>query len=409
MQVAIRDINKARAPESTLSSMFIIINDGSRVRISVGHAFENVRGDLGIVMQMESDGIISKWRVLYNQANFDKLLPGALAALRPFYVVETNLTSTDHVQPKDVKRVFLNKNPQLVQAHDLKGTGDVFTVGKAEFGFDDNYLIPSMGAFPHRPMILCGLPAPSADELVRAVNLEQKFFGEQNCAKYSPVIAVQIEDAILSSAWDRFEEKGRGFGPLELHGVPVSVMVSLLHQNIGPGGHTSRVLKSCISVAPNDGWNDSGMIALMGRNARTTDIPSMGVSVELGPPTFKYRLLPFEKVVVVYGYFKLLNLARTAIIQDNLGSVSAKRDVASTMGDHMRCSLCLRYCGRDPEGPRFACVCGLDQLPVAAQDNAPGAGHDPASSNEGGDEMETDRSGLKSGFNKFDLLVQKKR
>ena len=170
MQVAIRDINKARAPESTLSSMFIIINDGSRVRISVGHAFENVRGDLGIVMQMASDGIISKWRVLYNQANFDKLLPGALAALRPFYVVETNLTSTDHVQPKDVKRVFLNKNPQLVQAHDLKGTGDVFTVGKAEFGFDDIDLIPSMGAFPHRPMILCGLPAPSADELVRAVN-----------------------------------------------------------------------------------------------------------------------------------------------------------------------------------------------------------------------------------------------
>ena len=52
----------------------------------------------------------------------------------------------------------------------LKGTIDVFTVGKAEFGFDDIDLIPSMGAFPHRPMILCGLPAPSADELVRAVN-----------------------------------------------------------------------------------------------------------------------------------------------------------------------------------------------------------------------------------------------
>ena len=394
-QVAIQYINEAKDPECILSSMSIIINDGSRVRISVGHAFENVSGDLGVVMKIGSNGTITEWRVLYNQAKFDDLLKGALAALRSFYVVETNLVANRHVRPEDVKRVFFNKHPQLVQAHDLKGTGDVFTVGQAKFTLEADGPMPSLGPYgPHRPMILCGLPAPSGDELVRAVNLEQKFWGEQNCGKYSAAVAAQIEDHIRSSAWNRVEEKDRGFGPLELCGIPGCVLASLLHQNTGPSGYSSRVLKSCISIAPNDGWNDPGMIALMGRNAEITELPSMGVSVELGMPTFKIRLLPFEKVAVVYEYFKLLNFARTAIIEDNLDSPSAKRDVASTMGDRVRCSLCLRYCGLDPEGPRYACVCGLDQLPVAAQDAAP--------DQDDADEMETDSSGLKSAFN---LLV----
>jgi hypothetical protein len=85
----------------------------------------------------------------------------------------------------------------------------------------------------------------------------------------------------------------------------------------------------------------------------------------------KVRLLPFQKVVVVFEYFKLLNFAGTATIEDNVGNPSALRDVRSAMVDHMRCHLCLRYRGVDPDGPRYACICGLDNQRAVA---APGTG-----------------------------------
>ena len=108
----------------------------------------------------------------------------------------------------------------------------------------------------------------------------------------------------------------------------------------------------------------------------------------------KVRLLPFQKVVVVFKfeYFKLLNFAGTATIEDNVGNPSALRDVRSAMVDHMRCHLCLRYRGVDPDGPRYACICGLDNQRAVA---APGTGDGESSDTDEVDEM-PDRSGLRS-------------
>lgn len=106
----------------------------------------------------------------------------------------------------------------------------------------------------------------------------------------------------------------------------------------------------------------------------------------------KVRLLPFQKVVVVFEYFKLLNFAGTATIEDNVGNPSALRDVRSAMVDHMRCHLCLRYRGVDPDGPRYACICGLDNQRAVA---APGTGDGESSDTDEVDEM-PDRSGLRS-------------
>ena len=208
------------AAESTSFDTAVIISDGSRVLVSVGHAFELVSGEIGVVLEMGSNvldpgaiGTITKWRLLYNQAAFDKLYPGAIAALRPFYVVETNECRSDHVSPNQVKRVFLNRAAPLVQAQDVAGTGDVFTVGQAKIDFVGN-----------KPLAVCGLAAPSADELVRSVHIEQKLWGEKDPKKWRNPIAAQIEDGIVEAAWSRNEELKRVLGSIELRGIPAALL-----------------------------------------------------------------------------------------------------------------------------------------------------------------------------------------
>jgi hypothetical protein len=84
---------------------------------------------LGVVMEMNDSGVITKWRELWNQDYFTRTYPQVLKSLRPFFVFETDTERTDHVRPDYIRRVFNVMPAALALPQDMYDHGAVFIVG----------------------------------------------------------------------------------------------------------------------------------------------------------------------------------------------------------------------------------------------------------------------------------------
>ena len=80
-------------------------------------------------MEMSQEGVIMKWRELWDQLYFDSNYPCVIQAMNQHDVLETDVERNEPVPHKSILRVFEILPLALAQSHDMFGKGARFIVG----------------------------------------------------------------------------------------------------------------------------------------------------------------------------------------------------------------------------------------------------------------------------------------
>ena len=95
---------------------------GAKSIIYVGCGFKTSLG-LGVVMEMSPEGVIMKWRELWDQLYFDSNYPCVIQAMYKYDVLETDIERAEPVHHDSILQVFEILPLALAQPQDMFGKG----------------------------------------------------------------------------------------------------------------------------------------------------------------------------------------------------------------------------------------------------------------------------------------------
>jgi hypothetical protein len=125
---------------------------GEQIIINIGSGFQTADG-LGVVLEMGQNGVVLKWRELWDQKYFNTKYPCVIQNMSQYDVLETNVEHSDQVCGKSILQVFPILPGALIQPKDQFGKGARFLVGVVNFESDS-------------PMKIYGLNAVKGEELL---------------------------------------------------------------------------------------------------------------------------------------------------------------------------------------------------------------------------------------------------
>jgi len=317
------------------------------ILLSVGHAFETLDGRKGIVLLLDQEGCITSSRALWDQNFINKNFPGTITAMRPLYVLETDSVSNDRIAPGDIKRTFIVNPFPLATVTDMGGNGNAVVVG----------IVSSADKRPWTVSGVCEIPP---NVLLKVLLDNARYFEGGISVALKAAVASRIEDAIRDMAWARTELAQRT-SSIEMRGLQGRQVMVMLH-HLGRGsndGLTVEYRSNCLKMTF-ESWSHDALMSLMGRDATKTAIPKMTLMFEAGPPAFKWQMLPYDRLVVTFAFFKILNDAGTACNTHNEGTPAAIRELRSFLVDRRQCYFCFRR--QTPDDPRHGCICTEESL-----------------------------------------------
>ena len=297
---------------------------GAKSIIYVGCGFKTSLG-LGVVMEMSPEGVIMKWRELWDQLYFDSNYPCVIQAMYKYDVLETDIERAEPVHHDSILQVFEILPLALAQPQDMFGKGARFVVGAVS--------VKSAG-----PISIYGLKQIEGEELLQCLYDQASRTPNMNLSAYLDPLRAAIEDGLQYIAEHKIEQSRKAVSPIEIVLVPGQICMALLH---------AFTLKSHrkVSYAYNqiavefiaDDWK--AMEQIMNRNAHKTVVPDSGVVV-VGAPKFKWMLLPYSKLVLSLKYYKLESHGGSISHIDTSGNGS--REFRTRLSDRQICSCCLR-------------------------------------------------------------------
>ena len=328
-----RGAQEARSPLKSLTVQCL----AGEISLFCGKGFQ-ITDMLGIVMEMDESGAITKWRELWNQDYFTRNYPHVLKSLRSSFVVETDMERTDRVLPDHIRRVFNVMPAALAGPQDMHGRGAVFIVGTVS------------NAGQMSPFLLSGVAALKGKELLKNIYDHVVLIQKETLESYLPQLMCGIEDG-LNAAVDFKAESSKSLSPIELR-MSGQICMALLYKFTTESSMKVTYESNALTVEYEQ-WR--ALEPIMGRNARETEL-SDGLIFEAGQPKFKWMMLPYSRVVLSLKDFKLLSRGRTASHLDT--TKSGRKEYNAKLTDTKYCKFCLRKKGFRAAGPAGkTCAC----------------------------------------------------
>ena len=212
-----RSENDLGARDGAVFSCLVRDSNNKAIVLSIGHAFEHVDGEKGIVVSLDRTGHVTCYRQLWDQNFIDENHRGAITALRPCFVLETDVVIRIMMPPERIKRLFVVNPFPLVTSSDMAGHGNAVVVGCVSH--------TRGGA----PWSVCGVCAVPATILLRVLKDNARYFEGGICYdSLKALVAAQIEDAIRDMAWVRSENKDRS-SSIEMRGLLGKQVMGMLY------------------------------------------------------------------------------------------------------------------------------------------------------------------------------------
>jgi hypothetical protein len=313
-----RNAHQARAPLKTVTVPSL---DGE-ITIFCGKGFQTT-DTLGVVMEIDDSGVITKWRELWNQDYFTRAYPHVLKSLRPFFVFETDKERSNHVRSEHIQRVFNVMPAALASPQDMHGRGAVFIVG-----------VVSLAGQIDMPISLHGVRAMCGEELLKILYDHAVLIQNETVESYISQVMCAIEDGLHAAA-DYKAESSKSLSPIEIR-MSGQICMALLYKLTQPNQRKVHYESNNLTVEYSN-WG--GLEPIMGRNASETTL-SDGCVFIAGQPKFKWMILPYSRLVLSLKDFKLLSRGRTAA---HLDTTAARRlEYNSKLVDGKYCKVCLR-------------------------------------------------------------------
>jgi hypothetical protein len=329
-----RGAHEARTPLKSLTVQCL----AGEISLFCGKGFQTT-DMLGIVMELDESGVITKWRELWNQDYFTRNYPHVLKSLRSFYVLEIDRECTERVLPDHICRGFNVMPAALGGPQDMHGGGAVFIVGVVSNAHQ-------MGS----PFVLNGVAALSGEELLTNIYDHVILIQKETLESYLPQLVCGIEDG-LNAAVDYKAESSKGLSPIELR-MSGQICMAMLYKFTAER-HRKVVYDSNTLTVEYAQWRE--LEPIMGRDARETELTD-GQIFEAGKPKFKWMMLPYSRLVLSLQDFKLLSRGRTVSHLDTTGS--GRKEYNAMLTDGKYCKLCLRKKGFRPAGQAGkTCAC----------------------------------------------------
>ena len=297
---------------------------GVKSIIYIGRGYQTTKG-LGVVMEMSQEGVIMKWRELWDQLYFDSNYPCVIQAMNQHDVLETDVERDEPVPHKSILRVFEILPLALAQPHDMFGVGACFIVG----------IVRVKSA---QPISIYGLEQVTGEDLLQCLHDQVSLTPNMNLSAYLDPLRAAIEDGLQYIAEHRIEQSRKPASPINIVLVPGQICMAILHAFTLKSHRKVSYAYNQIAVEfKDDDWK--AMEQIMKRNARKTVVPDSGVVV-VGAPKFKWMLLPYSKLVLSLKYYKLESHGGSISHIDT--SANGSREFRSRLSDREKCSRCLR-------------------------------------------------------------------
>ena len=312
----LRNAHRARNPFKSVTVPCL----AGELTIFCGKGFQT-SDMLGVAIEVNDSGVITKWRELWNQEFFTRTLPQVVKSLRPFLVFETDKERINHVHPDHIRRVFDVMPAALALPKDMHGRGAVFIAG----------VVSDAGSLGG-PIGLNGVRALGGEELLEILYDHVTLIQKETLEAYISQLTCAIEDG-LHAAVDYKAESSKSLSPIEIR-MPGPICMALLFKLSQPSQRKATYESNCLCV---EYRNWGGLEPIMGRNAHATTL-SDGCIFQAGQPKFKWMLLPYSRLVLSLHDFQLLSRGRSASHMDTSNS----REYNSQLKDAKYCKLCLR-------------------------------------------------------------------
>ena len=313
-----RNAHRARSPFKSVTVHCL----AGELTIFCGKGFQT-SDLLGVVMEMNDSGTITKWRELWNQDYFTRTFPQVLKSLRSFLVFETDKERTTHVHPDHIRRVFDVMPAALALPKDMHGRGAVFITG-----------VVSNAGRMDGPIGLNGVGALGGEALLEHLYDHVILIQKETLESYIAQLTCAIEDGLHAAA-DYKAESSKSLSPIEIRmsgQICMALLFKLTQANQRRATYESNNL--CVEYS-----NWGGLEPIMGRNARETTL-SDGCILQAGQPKFKWMLLPYSRLVLSLKDFKLLSRGGSVSHLDT--TQSRRSEYNSKLTDGKYCKLCLR-------------------------------------------------------------------
>ena len=278
---------------------------------------------IGVAMEVNDSGVITKWRELWNQDYFTRTFPQVVKSLRPFFAFETDNERTNHVHPDHIRRVFDVMPAALALPKDMHGRGAVFIAG----------VVSDAGRLDG-PICLHGVGALSGEELLAILYDHVTLIQKEALREYIAQLSCAIEDG-LHAAVDYKAESSKSLSPIEIR-MSGQICMALLFKWTQPSQRKATYESNCLCV---EYRNWGGLEPILGRNAHATTL-SDGCIFHAGQPKFKWMLLPYSRLVLSLSDFQLLSRGGSVSHVDT--SHSRRLEYNSLLKDAKYCKLCLR-------------------------------------------------------------------
>ena len=167
---------------------------GVKSIIYIGCGFQTSMG-LGVVTEMSQEGVIMKWRELWDQLYFDSNCPCVIQAMNQHDVLETNVERNKPVPHKSILRVFEIMPLALAQPHDMFGKGACFIVGVVR--------VESA-----QPISIYGLEQVTGEDLLQCLHDQVSLTPSMNLSAYLDPLRAAIEDGLQRT---KLSSQGRPF------------------------------------------------------------------------------------------------------------------------------------------------------------------------------------------------------
>ena len=314
----LRNAHRARNPFKSVTVPCL----AGELTIFCGKGFQT-SDMLGVAIEVNDSGVITKWRELWNQEFFTRTLPQVVKSLRPFLVFETDKERINHVHPDHIRRVFDVMPAALALPKDMHGRGSVFIAG----------VVSDAGRLDG-PICLQGVEALNGEELLKILYDHVTLIQKKTLREYTDQLSCAIEDGLHAAA-DYKAESSKSLSPIEIR-MSGQICMALLFKLTQPSQRKATYESNCLCV---EYKNWVGLAPIMGRDAHETTLTD-GCIFQAGQPKFKWMLLPYSRLVLSLQDYRLLSRGGSATHLDT--SDSRRREYNSLLKDAKYCKLCLR-------------------------------------------------------------------